>query len=141
MSLYLNSSFTPKSVTVSNIFVPSGSSLFISGNLIISGTSYLSDVFIDTSRVFTVGILYASDIYASNLYGNASSATTSSYALTGPFASKNSNQFNGNQIITGSLTILPSASIAPIIIKSSSTPTAIAGGMYFDGADYYLGFP
>lgn len=43
--------------------------------------------------------------------------------------------------VTGSLQIKSSNTIAPLIISASTTPPAVAGGIYFDGTDFYLGFP
>lgn len=43
--------------------------------------------------------------------------------------------------ITGSLGISGSSTIAPLIITATTTPPAVAGGIYFDGTDFYLGFP
>lgn len=46
----------------------------------------------------------------------------------------------GQETITGSLTISGSDTVAPLIITATSTPPAVAGGIYFDGTDFYLGF-
>ena len=50
------------------------------------------------------------------------------------------NPTNNSVSLTGSLLISGSSSVAPLIITSTTTPTAVAGGIYFDGTDFYLGF-
>jgi len=42
--------------------------------------------------------------------------------------------------ITGSLSISGSDTVAPLIITATSMPPVVAGGIYFDGTDFHLGF-
>lgn len=70
-----------------------------------------------TNQLTTTGI-------TGSLFGTSSWAQSSSQALTASYV----NPLNQTVIISGS------------IILSSSAPPAVAGGIYFDGTDFYLGF-
>jgi len=69
--------------------------------------------------------------------------TTIQFNSSGVFSGSSNFTFNSSSnsvSLTGSLLISASSAIAPLIITATTTPPAVAGGIYFDGTDFYLGF-
>jgi hypothetical protein len=115
-------------------------------NLIIKDTIY-SDNGNIYSKYFTAG-----DSFIGNLTGNADTATTATnapnYVLNSVTSSMLSSYVRISQ--TSSLSVSTASYVTnlnqnliisgAIILSSSTQPTPIIGGIYFDGNDFYLGF-
>lgn len=85
---------------------------------------------------------------------SSSYALTASYAMNGggggtgtPGGSDKQIQFNDSSNFGGSAKFTFDKTNAIVTLTGSavfgsiSTPTPVAGGLYFDGTDFYLGFP
>lgn len=127
----LNTSWTIISGTNTSIFATTGSNIFI-GNQTITGS------------IFVTGSI---NLFDGTLIGTSSYSDTASYI----------NPLHQTVFITGALEIDQIGSSAINVISSSTnifsvsngitkfgqlsyTPNALAGGIYFDGNDFFLGF-
>jgi hypothetical protein len=123
-----------------------------------TSTTNRSDVFtVSRTSVSIGGSLIVTGSITGNLSGTASWANNASIAVSASNVAVSSTNTNetyylhfGNQTsgydnveVDTQLNYNPSAnqlSISGSIILSASAPTAVAGGIYYDGTNFYLGF-
>lgn len=160
---------TSSLVIESNITVSSGKTLSLTnGNIILTGSLVLSgslnagegDIY---SKYFTAGAAFIGYLDGTAAVATtATTATTAINAQTASYVSANTLQntitsgslflINNNTTVSGTFeVIVPSVTtqIQPslgvnssgvlFVGKFNSTPTAVSGGIYFDGTDFYFG--
>jgi hypothetical protein len=146
---------TASYVTSSNVFGPYAANSILSSSYSVTSSYSVSSSY-SISSSYAVSSSFS--LLTSNILGGATNYITvwnSATSLSSSAATDNGSLFsiNRNTEVTGTLAInVPSATNQNqpamqvnnnglfIIGSSSVTPTAVPGGIYFDGTDFYLGF-
>lgn len=118
-----------------------------SDNLAITGSVQLSD---GNGNNIPIRVSTSAVIITGSLSGNASTATSASFAQTASFVTNaitlnstasaifaitGSNTFTGTQVVSGSLRLFESASFT---LPTSQPATAVAGTAFFSGSFLYI---
>jgi hypothetical protein len=146
---------TASYVTSSNVFGPYAANSILSSSYSVTSSYSVSSSY-SISSSYAVSSSFS--LLTSNILGGATNYITvwnSATSLSSSAATDNGSLFsiNRNTEVTGTLAInVPSATNQNqpamqvnnnglfIIGSSSVIPTAVPGGIYFDGTDFYLGF-